>query len=132
MDAALELLSGPPGSSKVGRFRPVETVTRDQNPGPGYRISVADLIAEVERRQAALGRMSAELTPDTPVTLNPGLGPPSVQVSASQWDLLLQLRHPATPRAVAWQLGRSVFGTTADIYRLMSAGLVRTDPQPHE
>ena len=43
----------------------------------------------------------------------------SVRISARQWALLIRVRHGSTPRDLAWDLGRSVFGTTVEAYRML-------------
>jgi hypothetical protein len=49
-----------------------------------------------------------------------------------QWALLIRIRPGSTPRDLAWDLSRSVFGTTAEVYRLLVRGLVSVagDPAP--
>ena len=42
-----------------------------------------------------------------------------MQVSARQWAVLIRVRPGTTPRALAWELRRSVFSTTAEVYRLL-------------
>ena len=116
VDAALDLLSS---RSACGRFRtgataPISTM---------LRISVADLLAEVTRRRRLLGQLTG-ITADTTVARNPQFGHQRVQVSALQWALLIRVQAGATPRDLAWALGRSVFGTTAEVHRLMTLGLV--------
>jgi hypothetical protein len=78
----------------------------------------------VQRRQHLLRQMSGSLTPDTVVRRNPQLASPRVQVSALQWAILIRAGTGTTPRDLAWQLGRGVFGTTAEVYRLMALGLL--------
>jgi hypothetical protein len=45
-------------------------------------------------------------------------------VSASQWALLVRTGGGSTPRALALGLGRSVFGTTIEVYRLLALGML--------
>jgi len=111
-DAALELLSS---ESRFARFRS----TRALGFTTAASLPVEWLLAEVTRRQRLLRQLSAILTPDTAVTRHPHLDVPGVQVSARQWALLIRVRDEATPRDLAWELGRSVFGTTAEVYRLI-------------
>jgi hypothetical protein len=49
----------------------------------------------------------------------------ALQVSALQWALLLRVRGGATPRRLAMELRRSVFGTTLEVHRLVKLGLLR-------
>ncbi|HUJ06775.1 MAG TPA: hypothetical protein VLX31_11765, partial [Streptosporangiaceae bacterium] len=53
-----------------------------------------------------------------------------IQVSASQWALLSRVNRGTTPRDLAWELGRSVFGTTTDAHRLILLGLLSADSRP--
>jgi hypothetical protein len=64
------------------------------------------------------------LTPDTALARNPHLRSESIQITAWQWALLIRVRHGSTPRDLAWDLGRSVFGTTTEIYRLIALRLL--------
>jgi hypothetical protein len=116
VDAATDLLSS---RSACARFRvdaapPVSTT---------LRISVADLLSEVARRRRLLSQLTG-ITADTAISRNPELGHARVQVSALQWALLIRVQAGSTPRDLAWALGRSVFGTTAEVHRLMTLGLV--------
>jgi hypothetical protein len=121
VDAALELLSS---DSRYSRFQPGEPGPGGPGagePGPGgpaAGIAVEDLLAEVARRQRLLRQVSVIVTAETAVTRNPRLRSP-VQVSAWQWALLIRIGDGTTPRDLAWDLNRSVFGTTLDVYRLL-------------
>jgi hypothetical protein len=45
--------------------------------------------------------------------------------------LLIRVRHGSTPRDLAWDLSRSVFGTTIEAYRLLARQLLSvTGPRP--
>ena len=57
-------------------------------------------------------------------------GPPSAQVSPTQWALLARAAEVTTPRGLAMQLGRSVFGTTIEAYRLVELGLLVVPGRP--
>jgi hypothetical protein len=117
IDALTELLSNESRYAKfqydvgspVGRMRPVPVET---------------LLAEVQRRHEVLRQLATVVTPDTVVTCDPTLGPPSVQVSPTQWSLLMRADGAATPRGLALRLGRSVFGTTIEVHRLVELGLL--------
>ena len=123
VDAALELLST---QSRYARFRS----SRVPDTGPASDISTEALLAEVARRQRILEQMSAVLTADTALARNPHIHPESVRVSALQWSLLIRVRHGTTPRALARDLSRSVFGTTAEVYRLMARQLLSVAGDP--
>jgi Domain of unknown function (DUF4388) len=123
VDAALELLSS---ESRCAKFRadrlPLSTLAPS--------IAVADLLAEVARRQRFLKQLSAVLTSDTAVARNPHIRSEAVRVTALQWALLIRVRHGSTPRDLAWELTRSVFGTTAEVYRLLALRLLYVAGNP--
>jgi hypothetical protein len=123
VDAALELMST---DSRYARFRPARVPAAD----PACGIPVDSLLAEVSRRQRLLGQLSAVVTADTAVARNPELSSPGVQVSARQWGVLIRVRPGTTPRALAWELRRSVFGTTAEVYRLLVLRLLSAASHP--
>jgi Domain of unknown function (DUF4388) len=116
MDAALALLSSRSAGS---RFR----AGMQPPAGATLSITVEDLLAEVSRRRGLLSQMRG-FTGDTAVTRNYDLSLHRVQVSAQEWALIIRVRPGTTPRELAWALGRSVFATTADVYRLANLGLV--------
>jgi len=116
IDAALDLLSG---GCRPARFRSAAAA------GPGtLQIPVDELLAEVGRRQRLLGQLAAVITADTSVVRSPQLAAPQVRVSSWQWALLIRVRDGSTPRALAWELGRGVFATTTEAYRLLSLRLL--------
>jgi hypothetical protein len=117
IDAATELLSS---KSRYAKFRRSDVPVAVQ-PHP---IPVAALLREVERRHRVLGQLAAIVTADTPVIRNASLGWPRLQVSAPQWALVVGMSDGMTPRAVAIKLGRSVFATTIEVYRLIELGLL--------
>jgi hypothetical protein len=125
LDAALELLSS---ESRYTKFRPVSTLGFT----PACSIPLEWLLAEVARRQQVFRQLSAVLAPDTTVVRNPRLGEHGIRVSARQWAMLIRVRDGATPRELAWELGRSVFGTTAEVYRLLTLRLLAAAGQPAE
>lgn len=120
VDAVVDLLSG---SSVCRRFRP----TGPSPLAPACRIDVSELLAEAARQQRRLRQMSALITPDTAVRRNPQLARARVQVSGLQWALLIRAGPGATPRELARALGRTVFGTTADVHGLIVLGLLDAD-----
>ncbi len=117
VDAALELLGA---QSRYAKFRP----SRVPVPSLASDISLEALLAEVTRRQRVLGQLAAVLTADTALARNPHIRPESIRVSTLQWALLIRVRHGSTPRDLAWDLSRSVFGTTAEVYRLVARQLL--------
>jgi hypothetical protein len=112
--------------SRYARFRP----SKVPDTGLASDISVEALLAEVARRQRVLTQLSAVLTADTALARNPHIRPESIRVSALQWSLLIRVRHGATPRDLAWDLSRSVFGTTAEAYRLLTRRLLSVAGDP--
>jgi hypothetical protein len=124
IDALAELLSS---ESRYAKFRPAEVLPV----GQGRPMPVEALLTEVQRRHEVQRQLAAVVTPDTAVACDPSLDPPSAQVSPGQWALLARAGDGTTPRGLAMQLGRSVFGTTIEVYRLIELGLLvvpgRTD-----
>jgi hypothetical protein len=125
-DAALDLLDS---QSSPARFRSAGAPPSRLAEG----FSAASLLAEVSRRQHLLEQLAAIIRPDTTVVRHARLASERVQVSALQWSVLVRVRDGSTPRALAWELRRSVFGTTVDAYRLLALGvLAAVDyPVPH-
>jgi hypothetical protein len=78
-----------------------------------------------------LGQLSVVLSADTALARNPRIRPDTIRVSAVQWALLIRVRHGSTPRDLAWDLSRSVFGTTIEAYRLLARQLLSVaGPRP--
>jgi hypothetical protein len=117
IDATVDLLSS---QSRLAKFRPAKTPVHAAVPG----IDVEDLLTEAARRQRILHQLAPVVTTDTVVTRNPFLSTPDIGVLAPQWALLVRVRDGSTPRALAWELGRSVFGTTLEVYRLLALRLL--------
>ena len=123
IDALTELLSS---ESRYAKFRQAEVLPV----GRGHPIAVETLLAEVRRRHEVLRQLAAVLTPDTLVARDPSLDAPSAQVSPAQWALLARVGDGTTPRGLAVQQGRSVFGTTIEVYRLVQLGLLVVPGRP--
>jgi Domain of unknown function (DUF4388) len=117
IDALTELLSS---ESRYAKFRQADVLPV----GQGRPIAVETLLAEVQRRHEVLRQLAPVITPDTAVGCEPFLSAPSAQVSPAQWALLGRAVEVTTPRLVGMQLGRSVFGTTIEAYRLVELGLL--------
>src|SRR6185437_13105993 len=117
IDALTELLSS---ESRYARFRPDDVLPV----GAGRPIAVKTLLAEVQRRHEILRQLAPMVSPDTAVACESSLSLPSAQVSPVQWTLLGRVGGSTTPRALAMQLSRSVFGTTLEVYRLVELGLL--------
>ena len=117
IDATVDLLSS---ESRFGKFRSAKTPVNAAVPG----IGLEDLLTEVARRQRILHQLAPVVTADTVVARNPFLSTPDIGVLAPQWALLVRVRDGSTPRALAWELGRSVFGTTLEVYRLLALRLL--------
>jgi hypothetical protein len=116
-DAALDLLAS---QSSPSRFRPAKVPAA----GLAGGLSVDGLLTEVARRQHVLAQLAAIVGADTTVVRGPRAISGRIQVSALQWALFIRIRDGATPRALAWELRRSVFGTTIDVYRLIALRLL--------
>ncbi|MBV9794289.1 MAG: hypothetical protein JO016_10150 [Actinobacteria bacterium] len=124
IDATVELLSS---EARFAKFRSAKAAVSAASPG----IGVEDLLTEVARRQRILQQLAPVVTADTVVARNPHLNAPDIGVLAPQWALLIRIRDGSTPRALAWELNRSVFGTTLEIYRLLALRLLSaTSPRP--
>ena len=121
IDAALDLLSS---RSACSRFRALTMTSAEP---AALSISVAELLAEVNRRRRLLTQL-AGIMPDSALTRTPVLEAHRVQVSALDWALLIRIRTGSTPRDLAWELGRSVFRTTVDAHRLVNLGLLTAAP----
>jgi Domain of unknown function (DUF4388) len=117
VDAVSELLSN---ESRYAKFRHSDEAPASQV----HPIGVAELLAEVQRRHEVLRQLAAVLTPDTEVARQPSLDSPSAQVSPAQWALLMRAGDGTTPRSLAMHQGRSVFGTTIEVHRLIELGLL--------
>ena len=117
IDAITELLSN---ESRYAKFRPSEYPAAGQlSP-----LSIEAVLTEVERRRQVLRQLAPAVTADSPVARFAPRDPPRFQVSASQWALLVRTGAGSTPRTLAMMLGRSVFGTTIEVYRLLALGLL--------
>ena len=117
IDAVTELLSS---ESRYAKFRPSDYPAAGQmSPLP-----IETVLTEVERRHQILRQLAPVVTADSPVVRFAPRDPPSFQVSASQWTLLVRTADGSTPRTLAMTLGRSVFGTTIEIYRLLALGML--------
>jgi len=117
IDAATELLSS---KSRYARFRRSDVSLAVQPPS----IPVTALLTEVERRHQVLSQLAVIVTADTAVIRTRSLAWPRLQVSAPQWALVVGMADGMTPRGVAMKLGRSVFATTIEVYRLIELGLL--------
>jgi hypothetical protein len=116
-DAALDLVDS---KSSPARFRSAKVPAAGLDAG----FSVESLLTEVARRQNILEQLAAIVRADTTVIRNPRMISASLQVSAFQWALLVRVADGSTARALAWDLRRSVFGMTIDVYRLMALHLL--------
>jgi hypothetical protein len=125
IDAVTELLSS---ESRYAKFR-----VGDDPPVAHVRaIPVDTLLTEVQRRREVLRQLTAVITPDTRIVLEPSLGSPAAQVSAAQWALLVHVGDGTTARNLAMAAGSSVFSTTVEVYRLLALGLLTVPGRPPE
>jgi hypothetical protein len=123
IDAATELLSS---DSRYARFRQFDVPFQPQV----RPIAVDALLAEVERRHHVLRQLAGVVTADTRVVRNASPDWPRRQVSRPQWALMVGIGGGRTPRSLAMELGRSVFATTIEIYRLIMLGLLTLPGNP--
>jgi hypothetical protein len=123
VDAVLDLIVA---EVSCGRFRPVKGPTAE----PPIALPVEPLLAEIARRRQLLHQMAKTVTPDTVVTRNPRIQAPRFQITALQWALLIRAGAGTTPRDLAFALARSVFGTTAEVGRLMALRLLSVAEDP--
>jgi hypothetical protein len=117
IDAITELLSS---DSRYAKFRPSDFPPAVLT----SPLSIESVLHEVERRRQVLRQLAPVVTADSPVVRFAPRDPPRFQVLASQWALLVRTGAGSTPRSLAMLLGRSVFGTTIEVYRLLALGLL--------
>jgi uncharacterized protein DUF4388 len=122
-DAVLDLVQS---KSSPSRFRSARVPAAGRTDG----FAVEILLAEVARRQHVLEQLAPIVRADTTVLRSPRLNSRSVQVSAFQWALLVRVADGSTARALAWELRRSVFGMTIDVYRLILLRLLAAIDYP--
>lgn len=129
VDSVLELLSGTTGYSW---FRVAENPRTGELAGAGEpaSLSVGALLAEVARRQEIARQLSAIVTADTVIVRNPYISSRAIRVSDLQWALLIRVGDQSTPRRLALELGRSVFGTTVDVSRMVVLRLLSAIDPP--
>ena len=118
VDAASELVGS---ESRYARFRPDEAPSAVEV----CEVALEPLLDEIGRRHRLLRQIAARVTPDTVVVRAHDMVAPALCLSAPQWALLMRVRGGATPRELAIELGRSVFGTTLEVHRLLELGLLR-------
>jgi len=123
IDAATELLSS---ESRYAKFRQSGVPFRPR----ARPIPVTALLTEVERRHHVLRQIEGAVTADTRVVRNGSPDWQLRQVSRPQWALVMGIADGRTPRSLAMELGRSVFATTVEIYRLIMLGLLAVPGNP--
>jgi hypothetical protein len=123
IDAVTELLSSESRYAKFGHATVLPL-------GQGRPVAVRTLLAEVQRRHEVLRQLAPVITPDTAVACESSLDLSPVQVSRAQWALLTRAGAGTTPRGLAVRLGRSVFGTTIEVWRLVELGLLVVPGRP--
>jgi hypothetical protein len=119
LDAVLELFTA---EVRYTKFRPSRRPAAGLAPG----IAVDALLAEITRRERLMKQLAAVITPDTAISRNPHIRTDSIRILAWQWALLIRVGHGSSPRNLAWELGRSVFGATIDVYKLLVMRLLST------
>jgi hypothetical protein len=123
IDAATELLSS---ESRYAKFRQFDVPFHAQ----ARPIPVDALLTEVDRRHHVFRHLVGVVTADTRVVRNASPGWPRLQVSRPQWELVMGIGDGRTPRSLATDLGRSVFATTIEIYRLIMLELLAVPGNP--
>lgn len=117
VDATTELLSGKPRHARFRASGPLSL-------GDPADLPVAALVSEVSRRHEIMQQLAPVLTPDTAVVRNRRLGSRAVHVSDIQWAIAIRAGNPVTPRRLAVEVGQSVFGTTVEVFRMVTIGLL--------
>jgi hypothetical protein len=120
LDAALDLLQS---KAPTARFRSA----RGREHSSPVSLPVEELLTELARRRRLVRQLAALVTADTPVIRCPALHAPRAQVSAMQWALIIRAGAETTPRALAWAISRSVFGTTVEVHRLLTLRLLAAE-----
>jgi hypothetical protein len=123
IDAATELLSS---ESRYAKFRQFDVPFSAQV----RPLRVDALLTEVERRHHVLRQLAGVVTVDTRVVRSASPGWSRLQVSRPQWALVVGIGEGMTPRSLAMELGRSVFATTIEVYRLIVLGLLAVPGNP--
>ena len=123
IDAATELLSS---ESRYAKFRQFDVPSH----GQVRPIRVDVLLTEVERRHHVLRQLAEIVTVDTRVVRNAAPAWSRLQLSRPQWALVVGIGDGMTPRSLAIELGRSVFATTIEVYRLIALGLLAVPGNP--
>jgi hypothetical protein len=106
------------------RFRPGEGPWCD----PVRTFSVADMLAEVDRRKRLLTRMTLGVRVDRAVRRAPDLPLERISLTATQWNITRLADGDSTPLDIAWTLGHSVFATTVAVHQLARLGVLAVDP----
>lgn len=114
-DAAVPLLGGDSAWDFQGLFDPI----RRHWASALFRTDAGELIGEARRRTAALSRFP--IGADDGVALRQ-LAAGGVSLDAGQWRIVAMINGMSTPRALAWQSGQELFGTTATVAALISQG----------
>ena len=129
-DAALAALGRvvPETARTRSRFRPGEKHWCE----PVRAISVAEVLAEVRRRQGVLARMTLGVQPERPVRRVPKLPIERMRLTATQWNIARWADGNNTPLDIAWLLGHGVFATTVAAHQLARLGVLTVDPDLSE
>ncbi|GAA3633082.1 hypothetical protein GCM10022223_59290 [Kineosporia mesophila] len=127
-DAALVTLGAvvPDATGAVARFRPGAWHWCE----PVRTFSVAEVLTEVERRKAVLGRMTRGVRMDAPIQRSPQLPVERIRLTATQWNIAALANGTTTPLDIAWMLGHGVFATTVAIHQLARLGVIKAGPAP--
>lgn len=93
-------------------------------------IPVPFALAEVSRRSAVLSQLAGLVTQDTQVIRRARIDYGRVRISPSQWALLAATDSLTTSRALAHDLGDSIFRTVCRVAELLETGLLEDPSHP--
>jgi len=85
------------------------------------------LVREVERRHDVLSRLRPVINPRTVVVKAREGSRERLQVTGTQWALLVEVQDGVTPLEVSPRIGRGVTSATVLCYELMRLGLLRVE-----
>ena len=126
-DAALATLgaAAPATARTRTRFRPGEKHWYQSL----RTFAVADVLAEVHRRNVVLAGLTLGVQPDRAVRRVPTLPIERIRLTATQWNIARSADGGKNPLDIAWLLGHSGFATTVAVHQLARLGVLTTAPE---
>jgi len=94
---------------------------------PARTFSVAEMLAEVDRRESLLAHLTLGIQPDRVVQRVAELPFERIRLTATQWNIARLADGRSTPLDIAWMLGHGVFATTLAVHQLARLGVISTD-----